>query len=170
MMESPTDTRQETYEGSCFCGAVRITVQGEPAGDCHCASCRSWSAGPVNGFTLWKPEQVKVTQGEAHIAEFHRTCSLDGPRGQAIRRKPPDDAANPRLDSAVGDAFGRVPREHDRILLGPGAGATRAWPPGVRARTAGCPSRTRAMASEPSRRLRAHDRLVCHAAAGCPVS
>lgn len=66
---------QKIYEGSCFCGAVHITVQGDPAaaGYCHCASCRSWSAGPVNAFTLWKPEQVKVTQGEALLGEFHKT-------------------------------------------------------------------------------------------------
>ncbi len=38
------------YGGSCFCGAVEFTVSGEPAfaGYCHCASCRGWSAAPVN--------------------------------------------------------------------------------------------------------------------------
>lgn len=37
------------------CGAV--PVSGEPAGMgyCHCESCRRWSAGPVNAFTLWHP-------------------------------------------------------------------------------------------------------------------
>ena len=25
-------------------------------GYCHCRSCRSWSGGPVNAFSLWKPE------------------------------------------------------------------------------------------------------------------
>ena len=63
------------YQGHCFCGAVEITVTGEPvaAGYCHCASCRSWSAGPVNAFTLWKPEAVKVTKGQDQLAEFHKT-------------------------------------------------------------------------------------------------
>jgi hypothetical protein len=63
------------YKGKCFCGAVEITVSGAPAGAgyCHCASCRSWSAGPVNAFTLWKPEQVKVTSGADHIGEFNKT-------------------------------------------------------------------------------------------------
>jgi putative chitinase len=37
-------------------------------GFCHCRSCRSWSAGPVNAFTLWKPENVKVTKGADLIA------------------------------------------------------------------------------------------------------
>jgi hypothetical protein len=63
------------YNGKCFCGAVEITVTGEPvgAGYCHCASCRSWSAGPVNAFTLWKPEAVKVTKGADNVGVFHKT-------------------------------------------------------------------------------------------------
>jgi hypothetical protein len=65
----------EMHKGSCFCGAVEIVVTGEPvaAGYCHCASCRSWSAGPVNAFTLWKPDAVKVTKGEAEIGTYHKT-------------------------------------------------------------------------------------------------
>jgi hypothetical protein len=63
------------YEGSCFCGAVRFTVTGEPAamGYCHCESCRAWSAGPVNAFTLWKPEALEVTQGKEQIGMFSKT-------------------------------------------------------------------------------------------------
>jgi hypothetical protein len=64
-----------TFQGKCFCGAVELTVTGQPvgAGYCHCASCRSWSAGPVNAFTLWKPEDVKVTKGAENIGVFHKT-------------------------------------------------------------------------------------------------
>ena len=67
------------YKGRCFCGAVEIAVAGEPvgAGYCHCASCRSWSAGPVNAFTLWKPEAVKVTKGEENVGSFHKTGRSD---------------------------------------------------------------------------------------------
>lgn len=67
-------SNDQVHEGSCFCGEVRITVQGDPvaAGYCHCASCRAWSAGPVNAFTLWKPEQVTVTAGAENIGEFHK--------------------------------------------------------------------------------------------------
>ena len=63
----------KTYEGQCYCGAVKITVTGEPvgAGYCHCTACRSWSAGPVNAFTLWPPEAVNVTQGEDKIGEYN---------------------------------------------------------------------------------------------------
>jgi hypothetical protein len=70
-----SSNRYKVYEGSCFCGAVQLTVTGEPAvmGYCHCESCRSWSAGPVNAFTLWKPDAVKVTRGADHIGTFNKT-------------------------------------------------------------------------------------------------
>ena len=63
------------YSGSCFCGAVRLTVTGEPAamGYCHCQSCRHWSAGPVNAFTLWSPDAVKVTRGADLIGSYSKT-------------------------------------------------------------------------------------------------
>jgi hypothetical protein len=65
----------KAYKGSCFCGAVQFTVTGEPAamGYCHCDSCRSWSAGPVNAFTLWKPEALQVTRGADNIGTHSKT-------------------------------------------------------------------------------------------------
>jgi len=64
-----------TYEGSCFCGTVQFAVSGEPAGMgyCHCDSCRSWSAGPVNAFTLWKPDALKITRGADAIGAYAKT-------------------------------------------------------------------------------------------------
>ena len=66
---------EATYKGSCFCGAVQLEVSGEPAamGYCHCESCRRWSAGPVNAFTLWKPEDVKITRGADNVGTFNKT-------------------------------------------------------------------------------------------------
>ncbi|MGD9809744.1 MAG: GFA family protein, partial [Sphingobium sp.] len=63
------------YQGECFCGAVKIEASGEPEGMgyCHCRSCRSWSGGPVNAFTLWKPENVAVTSGGDLVATFNKT-------------------------------------------------------------------------------------------------
>jgi hypothetical protein len=65
----------QTITGGCFCGAVEIAVTGRPEamGYCHCDSCRSWSAGPVNAFTLWRPENVKVVTGQSEIATYHKT-------------------------------------------------------------------------------------------------
>lgn len=64
-----------TYKGECFCGAVRVEASGAPEtmGYCHCRSCRSWSGGPVNAFTLWKPDAVRVTAGAENIATFKKT-------------------------------------------------------------------------------------------------
>ena len=68
-------SNEKTYKGSCFCGAVELAVTGQPAamGFCHCTSCRSWSAGPVNAFTLWKPESVKITKGADDIGTYNKT-------------------------------------------------------------------------------------------------
>jgi len=64
-----------TYRGACFCGAVHLQAAGNPEamGYCHCISCRSWSGGPVNAFTLWKPSAVRVTQGAGNLAVFQKT-------------------------------------------------------------------------------------------------
>ncbi|NLZ79660.1 MAG: GFA family protein [Gammaproteobacteria bacterium] len=68
-------TQAIEYQGRCFCGAVGLTVTGEPQamGYCHCESCRHWSAGPVNAFTLWQPSAVQVKQGREHIARYNQT-------------------------------------------------------------------------------------------------
>ncbi len=87
---------ENVLTGTCFCGAVELTVTGEPEamGYCHCESCRKWSAGPVNAFSLWKPEAVKITKGEEHIAGFKKTqnslrkwCKLCG--GHILTEHPP---------------------------------------------------------------------------------
>ena len=39
-------------------------------GYCHCSSCRHWSAGPVNAFSLWPPASVKVTKGADQLATY----------------------------------------------------------------------------------------------------
>jgi len=84
------------HVGSCFCGAVTVEVSGEPEamGYCHCRSCRSWSGGPVNAFSLWKPEAVKVKAGQRNVARFQKTepsartfCSLCG--GHLMTGHPP---------------------------------------------------------------------------------
>jgi hypothetical protein len=64
-----------TYTGTCFCGEVGIEVEGEPfaMGYCHCGDCRAWSAGPVNAFTLWQRDAVKVTNGAESLASFQKT-------------------------------------------------------------------------------------------------
>jgi len=69
-----------SHNGSCFCGAVQFVVTGEPAamGYCHCESCRHWSAGPVNAFSLWKPESFRITRGAEHVGSHRKWCKLCG--------------------------------------------------------------------------------------------
>ena len=64
-----------SHAGSCFCRAVKLVIRGAPEGMgyCHCSSCRSWSGGPVNAFSLWKPEAVEIEAGGEHIATFQKT-------------------------------------------------------------------------------------------------
>jgi hypothetical protein len=65
----------DTHARTCFCGVVAIEVTGAPEemGYCHCNSCRSYSGGPVNAFTLWKRENVKVTKGAEFLGRFNKT-------------------------------------------------------------------------------------------------
>jgi hypothetical protein len=65
-----------SHIGKCFCGAVELEVTGSPEamGYCHCGSCRSWSGGPVNAFSLWKPENVRITVGADHVGTFQKTA------------------------------------------------------------------------------------------------
>ena len=69
----------ELYRGACFCGAVEIEVMGAPEamGYCHCSSCRSWSASPVNAFTLWKPENVQIKRGQSSIGHVQKSPNSD---------------------------------------------------------------------------------------------
>jgi hypothetical protein len=66
---------EQQHKGRCFCGAVELQVTGAPAamGYCHCSSCRQWSAGPVNAFTLWAPSAVTITRGAEHVASHAKT-------------------------------------------------------------------------------------------------
>lgn len=66
---------EDIHHGSCFCGAIRLEARGAPEamGYCHCASCRRWSAAPVNAFTLWKPDAVTITHGAAQLGSYRHT-------------------------------------------------------------------------------------------------
>ena len=72
-------SEENKYSGGCICGDVQIEVTGEPegAGYCHCDSCRHWGAAPINAFTLWKPENVKVTKGEDNLGVYNKTPKSD---------------------------------------------------------------------------------------------
>ena len=116
---------ETTYQGKCFCGAVELLVSGEPAamGYCHCSSCRSWAAAPVNAFVLWKTASVKVTRGDDNLGEFHKSpqslrkfCRTCG--GHVMVAHPPWDLVD--VSAEVLSDFMFSPRVHvhyaDRTL------------------------------------------------------
>ena len=63
-----------TGSGYLCCSELQVTGAPEGMGNCHCGSCRSWSGGPVNAFTLWKPEAVQITSGSQYVATFKKTA------------------------------------------------------------------------------------------------
>jgi hypothetical protein len=67
----------DIYKGSCFCGAVEFEVTGAPAvvGYCHCEDCQAWSAAPINAFSLWPPDSVRISKGEANLGTYNKTES-----------------------------------------------------------------------------------------------
>jgi hypothetical protein len=77
-----------THYGECFCGAVKVELSGEPEGMgyCHCQSCRSWSGGPLNAFTLWKPDAVRITNGANMSAciKRHRSVSANTAKNAVV--------------------------------------------------------------------------------------
>jgi hypothetical protein len=50
-----------------------VTGAAAAQGYCHCTSCRHWSAGPVNAFSLWKPDSVKITAGADQLGTYAKT-------------------------------------------------------------------------------------------------
>lgn len=81
-------TQVASYSGSCFCGAVEFAVSGDPEvmGYCHCDSCRHWSAGLVNAFTLWQPESFKLTKGADSIGSFDKFAAANNEAGTSVRK------------------------------------------------------------------------------------
>ena len=84
-----------TYQGRCFCGEVQFTVTGEPVamGYCHCESCRAWSAGPINAFSLWKPEALHM---------LAKCWEKDGEAGQGPEGPRRAEAALPEIEIRKG--------------------------------------------------------------------
>jgi hypothetical protein len=78
-------SESQVFEGACFCGAVRIEVEGSPAaaGICHCESCRQWHSAPVNAWAIWPDANVEVTAGQDQLGEFNKQ-GPDGPSGRSF--------------------------------------------------------------------------------------
>ena len=57
--------------GGCHCGAIRYRIEGGPLTHalCHCRDCRRHAGAPLVGWTMYREDQVTVTQGTPRIYE-----------------------------------------------------------------------------------------------------
>lgn len=64
-----------SYSSGCFCGAVKVEIQGEPAVQafCHCGSCRGWLGAPLHAAALWPTPSVNVVAGADKLAVYKKT-------------------------------------------------------------------------------------------------
>lgn len=80
------------HRGSCYCGAVTVTVKGPPAaaGYCHCLECRKWHSAPINAFGIWPEANVTIegptTTSAVSEASGRVSCSKCG--GCLVNLKP----------------------------------------------------------------------------------
>ncbi len=52
----------QVHHGSCYCGAVKVSVEGPPAAAayCHCQDCRKWHSAPINAWSIWPDAKVQI--------------------------------------------------------------------------------------------------------------
>ena len=64
-----------SYKSGCFCGAVKLEIDGDPAVQafCHCSSCRGWLGAPIHAAALWPTPSVRVIQGADKLGVFKKT-------------------------------------------------------------------------------------------------
>jgi len=60
------------YSVSCDCGAVALSMSGEPNvhAYCHCDDCRDLLQIPYHSVIAWNPDGVEVTKGQENLVEF----------------------------------------------------------------------------------------------------
>jgi hypothetical protein len=63
----------ETLLGGCFCGSIRIAMQGPPyrVGICHCLDCRRKSGSLFSAFAIYPVAALSVTGETASHALRH---------------------------------------------------------------------------------------------------
>lgn len=69
--------------GQCQCGAIRYTVEGDPAYSalCHCGDCRASAGAPMVGWALFPEDKVIISgepvsyrSSENAVRQFCGTC------------------------------------------------------------------------------------------------
>lgn len=85
-----------TYEGGCYCGALRYRAEGEPMlkAQCHCRPCQTFSGGgpnlfmlmPAAGFTWTRGQPKTFTRSDLEGAVTREFCGECGT--QIATRRP----------------------------------------------------------------------------------
>lgn len=82
-----TPPREETtITGSCLCGAVRFTLEGDPVriGLCHCHDCRRASGSAFSMFLIWD-RSAFACAGATTVYEGRSFCPSCGSRVFSLR-------------------------------------------------------------------------------------
>jgi len=62
---------QNTYQGGCYCGAIRYEIAGPPtwSGHCHCRSCQLALGGAFVTWAKVAATDFRVTSGKIKVCE-----------------------------------------------------------------------------------------------------
>lgn len=111
------NAEQKTYHGSCYCGAVSVSVVGEPSASaiCHCQSCRKWHAAPLNAWSIWPTAKVSISGGDVitsavNDASGRVSCAVCG--GCVANHKPKVDMTVIYPMTLVGSGLNYAPAFH----------------------------------------------------------
>ena len=79
-MPSSKQTVNDIYRGSCFCGEVEVEVVGAAVAElvCDCTVCQNWSATPITGTALFRPENVRITKRADSLRRYVRMRGISG--------------------------------------------------------------------------------------------
>lgn len=105
------------FDGQCLCGDIRIRVTGAPAasGICHCASCRSWHAAPINAWAIWPADAVELIEGEDLLVSYDTGRSIRdwcGRCGCGMMNRKPDGQVIVYADVLAGAGYVHEPICH----------------------------------------------------------
>ncbi|KAI1814702.1 glutathione-dependent formaldehyde-activating, GFA [Poronia punctata] len=86
-MSTPTTTTAVIRTGSCLCGGIKLTIQGEPISTnlCHCTSCQKGSGGIFTTLAVFKTEQVTFTESSPSLISTYADKSPES--GDIVYRK-----------------------------------------------------------------------------------
>jgi len=67
------DTMPSEIQGSCACGTIRFTLDGEVRNlvNCHCTKCRKLNGGAFSSYAVVRKADLRFGAGEATLSAYH---------------------------------------------------------------------------------------------------